>query len=165
MGRFAAVVAALSAAGVAGAAFAGSGHAPDLCASYDLRVSHPYWVSPITGVDMSGVRVTNVGTRTCALRGIPSATARAPGLPAVDAVPGAWGLTPPFGTNVTLAPRKAAAVVFATSHNCWPAPRPRYADVTLTSEGTVLTFHLPRPLRWAIDPACPPGVFGFFASR
>lgn len=157
--------AALAAAGVAGAAFAGSGQGHGLCASYDLRVSGPYWVSPITGVDMTGVRVTNIGNRTCALRGVPSVTAHAPGLPDVDAVPGAWGLSLPFGTDVVLAPRKAAQVVFATSHNCFPSPPARYTDVTLSSEGAVLTFHLPRALRWAVDPTCPPGVFGFFVYR
>src|SRR5207253_853577 len=91
-----------------------------LCDAKNLGVGRPNWVSPITGVDMSGVRVTNVGLRSCMLVGWPHVVAIAQGLPPVVAVRGAYGLTAPNTRPVklTLRPSGWVSVLFAVSHSC-----------------------------------------------
>jgi hypothetical protein len=108
-----------------------------LCDAKNLRVSRPSWVSPITSVSMSGVRVTNSGSRSCKLVGWPHVVAIAQGLPSVVAVPGACGLSPPNRppAKMTIRPSGWASVLFAVSHSCEPPPAHHYDRLVMTIPG------------------------------
>jgi hypothetical protein len=153
--------------------------ATPLCGAKNLRVGRPTWVSPITGVNMSGVRVTNVGSRSCELAGWPHVVATANGLPSVVAVEGAYGLTVPNTPPVklTIRPLGWASVLFAVSHSCEPQPAHRYDRLVLTIRGREFAVALPArarsanpsfrgfDLRMAVSPSCPPAVSPFLSSR
>jgi len=143
-----------------------------LCDAKDLRVGRPSWVSPITQVNMSGVRVTNVGSRTCRLDGWPHVIAVAKGLPSVVAVRGAYGLTPRNEPPVKLRIRPSGwvSVLFAVSHSCEPMPAHTYDRLVMTIRGRRFAVVLPErtrsanrsfrgfDLRMAVSPSCPPAV-------
>jgi hypothetical protein len=141
-----------------------------LCDAGNLRVGRPRWVSPITNVNMSGVRVTNIGSRLCRLVGWPSVVAVGKGLPSVAAVPGAYGLAAVLRTRpVTLRPSGWASVLFAVSHSCEPQPIHLYDRLILTIQGRRFAVSLPRrsqsdpaypgaDLQMRVGPRCPPAV-------
>lgn len=135
-------------------------------------MGRPDWVSPITQVSMSGVRVTNVGSRACTLDGWPRVVAVAKGLPSVVAARGAYGLTPPNQPSVklTLRPSGWVSVLFAVSHSCEPMPAHIYDRLVVTIQGRTFAVALPErtrsaspgfrgfDLRMAVSPGCPPAV-------
>jgi hypothetical protein len=147
-------------------------HTAPLCDGTNLRVGRPSWVSPISQVNMSGVRVTNVGSRSCTLFGWPQVVALANGLPSVVAVRGAYGLTPPNEPPVrlTLRPSGWVSVLFAVSHSCEPMPAHIYDRLVVTIRGRRFAVALPATtrsanrsfrgfdLRMAVSPSCPPAV-------
>ena len=153
-------------------------HTASLCGADNLRVGRPSWVSPITGVNMSGVRVTNVGSRSCTLVGRPHVIATAKGLPSVDAVPGAYGLTAPNTTpaKMRLRPSRWASVLFAVSHSCEPPPTHSYDHLVITIRGRKFAVVLPKrtraanpdlrgfDLRMAVSPSCPPAVSPYLSG-
>jgi hypothetical protein len=148
------------------------------CDAKNLRVGRPSWVSPITGVNMSGVRVTNIGSRSCKLVGWPHVIALAKGLPSVVAVPGAYGLTPPNTPPVkmTIRPSGWASVLFAVSHSCEPPPAHNYDRLLVTIRGRMFAVALPErtrsvnpnlrglDLRMAVSPSCPPAVSPYLSG-
>ncbi|SRR6266567_2377474 len=150
----------------------GLAHAASQCGAKNLRVGKPGWVSPITQVNMSGVRVTNVGSHSCKLVGWPHVIATAKGLPPVTAVRGAYGLTPPNTPPVkmTIRPSGWASVLFAVSHSCEPQPRHSYDHLVMTIRGRKFAVALPErtqsanpdlrgfDLRMAVSANCPPAV-------
>ena len=153
-------------------------HAAPLCDAKNLRVGRPSWVSPITGVNMSGVRVTNVGSRSCRLVGWPEVIAVARGLPSVVAVLGAYGLTPPNEPPVkmTIRPSGWVSVLFAVSHSCEPPPTHIYERLVITIRGRTFAVALPErtrsatrslrgfDLRMAVSLSCPPAVSPYLSG-
>jgi hypothetical protein len=153
-------------------------HTTPPCDGKNLRVGRPSWVSPITGVNMSGVRVTNVGSRSCKLVGWPHVIARAKGLPSVVAVRGAYGLTPPNEPPVklTIRPSGWASVLFAVRHSCEPPPAHNYDRLVLTIRGRKFAVVLPKKtrsanpdlrgfdLRMSVSPSCPPAVSPYLSG-
>jgi hypothetical protein len=149
-----------------------------LCDAKNLRVGRPSWVSPITGVNMSGVRVTNVGSRSCTLVGWPHVLAIAKGLPSVVAVRGAYGLTPPNTppAKMTIRPSGWASVLFAVRHSCEPPPAHNYDRLVMTIRGRKFAVALPArtrspnpdlrgfDLRMAVSPSCPPAVSPYLSG-
>lgn len=147
-------------------------HAASVCDGKNLRVGRPSWVSPLTQVTMSGVRVTNVGSRSCWLDGWPDVIAVAKGLPSVVAVRGGYGLTPPNEPPVklTLRPSGWVSVLFAVSHSCDPMPTRTYDRLVMTVRGRTFAVALPArtrsanrsfrgfDLQMAVSPTCPPAV-------
>jgi hypothetical protein len=141
-----------------------------LCNANALRVGRPSWVSPLTGVNMSGVRVTNIGSHSCQLVGWPQVIATAAGLPSVVGVRGAYGLTPPNTrpAKITIRPSGWASVLFAVSHSCEPQPTHLYDRLVITIQGREFAVALPArtrsadpnfrgfDLRMAVSPSCPP---------
>jgi hypothetical protein len=121
---------------------------------------------------MSGVRVTNVGSRSCKLVGWPHVIAVAKGLPSVVAVRGAYGLTAPNEPPVvlTIRPSGWVSVLFAVSHSCEPPPAHTYDRLVMTIRGRKFAVTLPGrtrsadpnfrgfDLRMAVSPHCPPAV-------
>jgi hypothetical protein len=149
-----------------------------LCDAKNLRVGRPSWVSPITGVNMSGVRVTNVGSRSCRLVGWPRVIAVAKGLASVVAVRGAYGLTPSNEPPVklTMGPLRWVSVLFAVSHSCEPPPTHTYDRLVMTIRGRRFAVALPErtrsanpgfrgfDLRMAVSPSCPPAVSPYLSG-
>lgn len=149
--------------------------AAPLCDAKNLRVGRPSWVSPITGVKMSGVRVTNIGLRSCTLVGWPHVIAIAKGLPSVVAVPGAYGLTPPNEPpmKMTIRPTGWASVLFAVRNSCEPPPAHTYDRLVMTIRGRTFAVALPErtrspnpgfDLRMAVSPSCPPAVSPYLSG-
>lgn len=148
------------------------------CEAKNLRVGRPSWVSPITGVNMSGVRVTNVGPRSCELFGWPHVIAVSKGLRSVVAIHGAYGLTAPNESPVdlTLRPLRWASVLFAVSHSCEPPPAHTYDRLVVTIRGRQFAVALPArtwsadpglrgfDLRMAVNPSCPPAVSPYLSG-
>ena len=149
-----------------------------LCDAKYLRVGRPSWVSPITGVKMSGVRVTNIGPRSCKLVGWPHVIAMAKGLPSVVAVRGAYGLTPPNEPPVklTIRPSGWASVLFAVRNSCEPPPAHTYDRLVMTIRGRKFAVALPErtrsanrslrgfDLRMAVSLSCPPAVSPYLSG-
>ena len=149
-----------------------------LCDGKNLRVGRSSWVSPITGVKMSGVRVTNIGSRSCRLVGWPRAVAMAKGLPSVVAVRGAYGLTPPNEPPVrlTIRPSGWASVLFAVRNSCEPPPAHIYDRLVVTIRGRKFAVALAErtrsadrsfrgfDLRMAVSPSCPPAVSPYLSG-
>ena len=143
-----------------------------LCDGKNLRVGRPGWVSPITGVNMSGVQVTNTSSRVCRLVGWPLVVAVAKRLPRVVAAQGAYGLTPPSEppARLTIRPSGSVSVLFAVSHSCEPQPAHLYDRLVMTIRGRTFVVALPArtrsanpgfrgfDLRMAVSPTCPPAV-------
>jgi hypothetical protein len=153
-------------------------HTAPLCEAKNLRVGRPSWVSPISQVNMSEVRVTNVGSRSCTLDGWPHVIAVAKGLPSVVAVRGAYGLTPPNEPPVklTIRPSGSVSVLFAVSHSCEPMPAHSYDRLVMTIRGRRFPVALPEKtrsanrsfrgfdLRMAVSPNCPPAVSPYMSG-
>jgi hypothetical protein len=153
-------------------------HTTPLCDGKNLRVGRPSWVSPITQVNMSGVRVTNIGSRSCTLVGWPHVIAIAKGLPSIVAARGAYGLTPPTEPPVklTIRPSGWASVLFAVSHSCEPQPAHIYDRLVMTIRGREFAVALPErtrsadpglrgfDLRMAVSPSCPPAVSPYLSG-
>jgi hypothetical protein len=147
-------------------------HPTPLCDGKNLRVGRPSWVSPISQVNMSGVRVTNIGSRSCTLDGWPHVIAVAKGLRSVVAARGADGLTPPNAPPVklTIRPSGWVSVLFAVSHSCEPMPAHIYDRLVMTIRGRRFAVALPKStrsanpsfrgfdLRMPVSPTCPPAV-------
>jgi hypothetical protein len=127
---------------------------------------------------MSGVRVTNVGPRSCKLVVWPRVIAIATGLPSVVAIDDAYGLTPPNEPPVNLTIRTFgwASVLFAVSHSCEPPPAHTYDRLVLTIRGREFSVALPVSsrssdpnlrgfdLRMAVSPSCPPAVSPYLSG-
>jgi hypothetical protein len=153
-------------------------HTTRLCDAKYLRVGRPSWVSPITGVKMSGVRVTNIGPRSCKLIGWPHVIAMANGLPSVAAVRGAYGLTPSNESPVKLTVRPSgwASVLFAVRNSCEPPPAHTYDLLVMTIRGQKFAVALPErtrsanpslrgfDLRMAVSLSCPPAVSPYLSG-
>lgn len=155
-------------------------HTAPLCDGTNLRVGRLSWVSPITQVNMSGVRVTNIGSNSCMLVGWPHVVAVAKGLPSIVAARGAYGLTPPNEPPVklTIRPSGWASVLFAVSHrpSCEPQPTHTYDRLVMTIRGRRFAVALPRrtrsadpglrgfDLRMAVSPSCPPAVSPYLSG-
>jgi hypothetical protein len=148
------------------------------CEGNNLRVGRPSWVSPISQVNLSGVRVTNVGSRSCTLFGWPQVIAVAKGLPSVLAVRGAYGLTPPNEPPVKLTLHRSGwvSVLFAVSHSCEPMPTHIYNRLVMTIRGRRFAVALPArtrsanrsfrafDLRMAASPSCPPALSPYLSG-
>ena len=148
-----------------------SGHTAPACDGRNLRVSGASWVSPISQVSMSGVRVTNIGARSCTLDGWPHVIAKAKGLPSVVAARGAYGLTPPNEPPVklTMRPSGSVAVLFAVSHSCRPIPMHTYGGLVMAIRGRTFIVALPKnargfDLRMAVSASCPPAVSPYLSG-
>jgi hypothetical protein len=92
--------------------------------------------------------------------------ARANGLPSVDAVRGAYGLTAPHTplAKITLRPSGWASVLFAVSHSCEPPPVHSYDRLVITIRGRTFAVGLPERTRMAVSPSCPPAVSPFLSG-
>src|SRR6476660_7003686 len=127
---------------------------------------------------MSGVRVTNIGSRSCTLGGWPHVIAKARGFPSIVAARGAYGLTPPSQPPVklTIRPLGWAAVLFAVSHSCESQPAHIYDRLVMTIRGREFALALPErtwstnpsfrgfDLRMAVSPTCPPAVSPYLSN-
>lgn len=153
-------------------------HSVSPCDGKNLRMGRPSWVSPISQVTLSGVRVTNIGLRSCTIDGWPRVIAIAKRLPSVVALHGAYGLTPPNEPPVklTIRPSGWAAVLFAVSHSCEPRPTHTYDGLVMTIRGRRFSIALPAKsrstapgsrgfdLRMAVSPSCPPAVSPYLSG-
>jgi hypothetical protein len=153
-------------------------HAAPLCDGRNLRVGRPHWVSPISQVNMSGVRVTNIGSRSCALDGWPRVVAVTKGLPSIVAARGAYGLAPPNEPplKLTIRPSGWVSVLFAVSHSCEPMPAEIYDRLVVTIRGREFAVALPErtpfvnpnlrrfDLRMAVSASCPPAVSPYLSG-
>jgi hypothetical protein len=135
-------------------------------------------VSPLTGVKMSGVRVTNVGVRLCKVTGWPHVVATANGLPSVEAVQDGYGLTALHirSEELALRPLGWAAVLFAVRNSCEPQPAHTYDRLVMTIRGRKFAVALPAKtmsadrgprgfdLRMAVSPNCPLAVSPYLSG-
>lgn len=128
------------------------------CNPAQLTVGHFSWVSPITGVNMSGVRVTNLGPRACVLAGSPSVSVSGRGLPAVRAIPNAYGLGELNEGVIHVLSGRWASLLFATSHSCAPSPTTAYDRMSIHIGRRTFHTMIPHTLRFWVNPACPPSV-------